>query len=78
MTEVTEEAPLSLDDEQPQELFVRPTIRMNIDDLKNILIDESPQAKSGTIVGDTPGQIIYNTIDSLQPDVKMIFMKIRE
>ena len=80
MTEVTAEpAILEEDDEQPQELFIRPSVKVNIDDLKNILINEQhPLTKSGTVVGDMPGEISYNTIDTLQPDVKMIFMKIRE
>lgn len=78
MTEVAEPSNLEEDDD-PQEFFVRPSIKVSIDDLKNILINEQhPLAKNGTVVGDMPGEISYNTIDTLQPDVKMIFMKIRE
>ncbi len=67
--------------DRPQELFnngSHPTVE--IDELKNILMDENRVVRGGTIVGNdvTDMTAKIETIEKMTSDVLQIFIKIRE
>ncbi len=53
---------------------------MEIDDLKNILMDETRLERGGTIVGNDVTDLTakIETIEKMSSDVLQIFIKIRE
>ena len=67
--------------DRPQELFNHSSEpKVEIDDLKNILMDETRLERGGTIVGNDVTDLTakIETIEKMSSDVLQIFIKIRE